>query len=152
MGDLHLNQNGDLEVEASGDLKGVDNLEEDLQTLAFRIKTGPGELVLHPEVGAALAQLIGEPVTAETIARGEALILSAATSNGTFSPGEVSVRGVPMRSAENSAPSVVAFVIEIVRGRQEATFVVPFDFALGRVVETPTYLEAVGENDYFGVL
>ena len=94
--DLAVSPSGDLMVSSTGDIaityaSGV--LKQDIN---FRIRTNPGELTLHSEVGAGLDSLIGEPNTRETGKDGESKIINSLIYDGMVRNVDLYVRGVPI--------------------------------------------------------
>jgi hypothetical protein len=89
-GDLVLDSTGDFSLTyASGVLK---------QDISFRIRTNPGELETHPEVGAGLDSLVGEPNTRETSKDGEGRIINSLIYDGMVRNADLYVRGVPINN------------------------------------------------------
>lgn len=87
-GDITLASNNDLAITSgSGVLK---------QDVAFRLRTDPGDFYPHPETGAGLSDLIGEPNSRETSRTGEAKIIGALVGDGMVANADLYVRGVPL--------------------------------------------------------
>jgi hypothetical protein len=87
-GDLLLASNKDFSITSgSGVLK---------QDISFRLRTDPGEFYPHPELGAGLGDLIGEPNSRETCKDGESRIASSLINDGMISSSDLYVRGVPI--------------------------------------------------------
>jgi phage baseplate assembly protein W len=96
-GDLRLGSNKDfILVSASGVLK---------QDVAFRLRTNPGEFIPHPELGAGLDDLIGEPNDRRTAKIGESKIIHSLVYDTRITNIDLMVRAVPI-----SLESVVFYV------------------------------------------
>jgi hypothetical protein len=97
--DLKVTPSGDLDLSggnltltyASGVLK---------QDVTFRLRTDSGDFVPHPEVGADLQAIIGEPNTREVCELGSAKITHSLTSDGMIRSTDLFVKGIPV-SLEN---------------------------------------------------
>lgn len=74
--------------------EGVQSAEQDMLN---RIRTQKGEWRSHPNLGADLELLEGEPNTRETGERGEEMIRETLTYDGRFLDQDVEVRAVPTR-------------------------------------------------------
>ncbi len=89
-----MGSNGDLIVE-NGDLALAGEAEEKLQMARCRILTDAPDWFHHPNLGANLSDLFGEPNSVKTAQDGAARIVAALTYDGYFSPSEVDVEAVP---------------------------------------------------------
>lgn len=82
--DFRWTWNGDIVIGASGDIK--DTREHDLMSFVQEVKTRVrSELYdwqLHPHLGAALSDLLGEANNKELAERGKARIISSLIRNG----------------------------------------------------------------------
>lgn len=67
MPDLDHTFGGDLSVSASGDLLTADSLTLSQQNVLRRLLTNPGDYIWHPEYGAGLPGLIGQPIDVPTV-------------------------------------------------------------------------------------
>ena len=143
MKDIWLNESGNFVVDATGDLRVAENMDMDLQTVSFRIKTENGELILHPEIGTSLAALIGQPLTPENLRLGEFLIRESLTFDGTINDSLLSVKGVPLSSTS------CLFIIEIVGEdlKREFALTIPFDMLYGINLDD---INAVGSTSIHG--
>lgn len=92
--DVFLAPNGDLAIE-NGDLALADDVQEKLQMARCRVLTDAPDWFHHPNLGASLSDLFGEPNSEATARDGVDRIVSALTYDGYFSPGEVGVEAVP---------------------------------------------------------
>ena len=87
-GDLVLGANGDFQLTApSGCLK---------QDIAFRVLTDQNDFAPHPNIGANLNSLIGEPNNKATCTMGERYIVNSLTSDGRVFGSDLMVKGVPI--------------------------------------------------------
>ena len=87
-GDLSLSSDGGFAlISASGVLK---------QDVTFRVRTNRDEFEPHPDVGADLDEIIGEPNTRETAGIGNRKIQYSLTSDGMVRDRDLSIRGVPI--------------------------------------------------------
>jgi hypothetical protein len=67
MADLDHTYSGDLSVSANGDLLTADSLELSKQLVLRRLLTNPWAYIWHPEYGAGLPAMIGQPIDAPTV-------------------------------------------------------------------------------------
>jgi hypothetical protein len=141
--DLWLSSEGDLELGPDGDFRVAQDDDVRTQSAALRIKTEPGEVILHPEIGTGLETLIGKRLSEENLAYGEQLIKEAITFDGNFEPSSVAVRGVPLNSQE------IVFVVEVATSglRRSIALAIPFDFNYGIVTSG---IRAVGDSSVYG--
>jgi hypothetical protein len=86
---------GDFGVDESGDFALTSEYESARQDMANRIRTQKTDWRSHPNIGADLELLEGEPNTRETGERGEAQIYEALTYDNRFDYADVNVRAVP---------------------------------------------------------
>lgn len=94
----------DLSVTASGDLTIAENKDLQMagaagvlkQDIRFRLKTEIGDFIPHPDLGAGLEEIIGEPNTRETARIGESKIIQALTYDNRIRGGDLLVKGVPI--------------------------------------------------------
>ena len=87
-GDMVIAPNGDLQLSApSGCLK---------QDIAFRLRTDQYDFLPHPDLGANLDSLIGNPNNATTVGLGEQYIVNSLTSDGRVLSADLMVKGVPI--------------------------------------------------------
>jgi len=87
-GDLSIGSNADLElIVGSGVLK---------QDITFRLRTDSNSFAPHPDIGADLVELIGEPNTREVVKLGELKIIHALTFDGRVRNMDLYTRGVPI--------------------------------------------------------
>lgn len=93
--DLALSPEGDLIVGPSGDFLLVEGVEALVQEVLFRLKTRQGDWSAYPDCGSSLDTLIGQPLSATTGRRAEALVIRALTHDGLFSEDAVSVEASP---------------------------------------------------------
>jgi hypothetical protein len=97
--DLYVTPSGDLDLTghnlrmtaASGVLR---------QDIAFRLRTNYDDFTPHPEVGADLDELIGEPNTREVATLGSSKITHSLTRDGMVRNIDLYVRGVPISNED----------------------------------------------------
>jgi hypothetical protein len=87
---------GDPDVEGWVDFAFVEKDQCARQDIVNRIRTQTGEWRSHPELGADLELLEGEPNTRETGYKGAEQILQALTFDGRFHEEDLMVRPVPV--------------------------------------------------------
>lgn len=59
--DFKLTEDGELVIDANGDLATVSGDEQIVQSILFRLKTTKGDWVLDPNLGCSLEDFIGSP-------------------------------------------------------------------------------------------
>ena len=94
--DIFVDASGDIAVAANGDLQMAVPSGVLLQDVAFRLRTDQGDFRPHPDLGANLDTLIGEPNTKTTSGTGEQFIINSLTSDNRVAPGDLMVKGVPI--------------------------------------------------------
>lgn len=94
--DMLVNSNGDLVVAANGDLQLAAPSGCLAQDIAFRVRTDQYDFKPHPDIGANLDSLIGEPNTKATCTTGEQYIINSLTSDGRVNASDLMVKGVPI--------------------------------------------------------
>lgn len=70
------------------------------QIIINRLRTDNPDWRIHPEIGANLSDLIGQPNTRETGKAGEQMIVRCLTHDGFIAEGNLEVRGVPVSKNE----------------------------------------------------
>lgn len=86
---------GDFVVDESGDFALTEDYESARQDITNRIRTQTGDWRSHPDIGADLELLEGEPNTRETGQRGEEQIYRTLTYDNRFDTEDLHVRAVP---------------------------------------------------------
>lgn len=86
---------GDFGVDASGDFAITDAYESARQDMANRIRTQKTDWRSHPNLGADLELLEGEPNTPATGARAEAQVYEALSYDNRFDVLDIESRAVP---------------------------------------------------------
>lgn len=86
---------GDFGVDESGDFALTSDYESARQDMANRIRTQKTDWRSHPNIGADLELLEGEPNTRETGERGQAQIYETLTYDSRFDILDLTVRAVP---------------------------------------------------------
>jgi hypothetical protein len=96
--DLQWSWNGDLEIDEVGDLADTSSssLKSFIQEAATRVRSDLYDWEMHPELGASLSDLVGEPNDEITAKEGRAKIISALTKGGLCNANLVKVRYMPV--------------------------------------------------------
>jgi len=94
--DICLTPSGDLSLASGSDLSLIAASGVLKQDITFRVRTSYGEFEPHPNVGADIDELIGEPNTKETAKVGESKIVHSLTADGMVRNMDLYVRGVPV--------------------------------------------------------
>lgn len=95
MADLYLEWNGDLQIDATGDLLLVDGDDEVRQRLERRLFTAQQGYVWHPEYGAGLPQKIGSVLSVAEIKSIVSSQLALEASVATNPPAQLTVTADP---------------------------------------------------------
>lgn len=127
--DIYLSHEGDIPLNISKNaLETIDGMDEQLQSVAIRIKSRKGDFSYHQEIGCALDELVGELMSKNTLRRGELIIQDALANNDLLITTEIKVRGIPINSTE------ALFVIALSDTfNKESLYTIPFDFTHGLV-------------------
>jgi hypothetical protein len=67
LSDVSQTWGDDIDVSANGDLLVVDSLLLSEQRVLRRLLTNPGDYIWHPDYGAGLPAMIGEPINVDTV-------------------------------------------------------------------------------------
>jgi hypothetical protein len=94
--DIEVSPSGDIVLGGNGDLKMASPSGVLKQDIAFRLKTDNFDFAPHPDLGANLSSLVGEPNTRETSVKGEQMIVRSLTGDARVFPGDLMVKGVPV--------------------------------------------------------
>jgi hypothetical protein len=94
--DISVSASGDLTIQANGDFKTVVGSSVLKQDITFRVRSNPGDFYPHPELGAGLDEIIGEPNDRNTCAIGERKIAHSLTNDGMIKSIDLAVKGVPI--------------------------------------------------------
>ena len=94
--DIAVSPNGDLVISSTGDLQMALPSGVLKQDIAFRVRTDPTDFIPHPELGAGLDDLIGEPNSRANAKIGESKIINSLTYDTRISNSDLYVRGVPI--------------------------------------------------------
>lgn len=94
--DLKVTPSGDISIGANKDLELAYPSGVLKQDITFRIRTEFNDFTPHPDIGAALEEIIGEPNNRETCSRGEFKIRHSLTSDARIRPNDLIVKGVPI--------------------------------------------------------
>lgn len=94
--DIAVTASGDLCLASSRDFLLTSGSGVLKQDISFRLRTNPGDFYPHPDIGAGLDELIGEPNTRETARNGESKIVHSLVYDGMISNIDLYVRGVPI--------------------------------------------------------
>lgn len=111
--DFSWTQDGDLQLDADGDLAYVEDDEYAGQELKFRVKTDSGDYLLYPMYGSSVVKLIvGQPNNEAIADLAEQLIVNALTYDQFIFTADLSVRAVPVGND-------LFFYISILDGNEE---------------------------------
>lgn len=94
--DILVDPSGDLTLDSSKNFKFATSRETLQQDIAFRARTEFNDFEPHPDVGAGLQALIGEPNTRETAVLGEKKLFKSLTKDGRILPQDLRVKGTPI--------------------------------------------------------
>jgi len=96
--DLEFSYDGDFTIGASGDLGDTaDNtLQSFIQEAQTRLRSELYDWTMHPHLGAAMSDLLGEPNDKETAEEGQVKIISALTKDGFCNADAISVHYMPV--------------------------------------------------------
>lgn len=122
--DLHIDLNGDLVVNGSGDLAlAVDQSAVDIQQVYIRLMTEPGDFFMYPQLGTDLSLLYGMPQTSQTGDFGKRLIRAALEREGVFKNRQITIEAVPTSAdairfdvylmGSNSEPTVLSITQDL---------------------------------------
>jgi hypothetical protein len=122
--DLHIDLNGDLVVNGSGDLAvAVDQSAIDTQQVYIRLMTEPGDFFMYPQLGTDLSLLYGMPQTPQTGDFGKRLIRAALEREGVFKNRQITIEAVPTSAdairfdvylmGSNSEPTVLSITQDL---------------------------------------
>jgi hypothetical protein len=122
--DLHIDLNGDLVVNGSGDLAvAVDQSAIDIQQVYIRLMTEPGDFFMYPQLGTDLSLLYGMPQTPQTGDFGKRLIRAALEREGVFKNRQITIEAVPTSAdairfdvylmGSNSEPTVLSITQDL---------------------------------------
>lgn len=119
-----------LSVPRNGKVDLAISYEEDVlkQMIYSRLKTQNPDWFMHEGIGANLEDLIGEPNTRETAAKGVSLIKQSLMYGGFLTLYEFSVRAVPVNNKE------VLFIVKI-HSSDEIVIPILFDYEHGIVYQ-----------------
>ena len=127
--DLFLTHEGDLALDLdTNDIQTVSGTYEQLQEIAFRLKTKRGSLEYDPSIGNSLHQLVGTLLTPESLAYGERLIYDALSDASSMTAIPVVVRGIPI----NNHDALFVITLSLPTGRDKI-FMVPFNYEYGAI-------------------
>lgn len=116
--DIHLNENGDLEIGYDGDFAVVYDDDVTVENIRFRLQTYKGDYALEPDCGASLEDFIGEPNTKELGVKVEEAVTDALTHDGFLSDSDFTVRVSPLGPAK----LLIAVQVDGLRGNFIATY------------------------------
>jgi len=96
--DFYWTFDGDVIVGPSGDLHDTadDPLRSLVQEIKTRLMSDQQDWLIFPRVGAGLSALVGQPNNKETAEEGKAKIISALSRDGLVSPGDITVKYLPV--------------------------------------------------------
>jgi len=111
--DISLSEEGDMELDQTGDLELSTPTETVQQAAMSRIKTNNPDWFRFPRIGADLEDLFGEDNDWSTAQDAEVKAENALTIDGRFSDNDVNVDPVP------TAPGILELFIFINTGAEE---------------------------------
>ena len=94
--DILIDASGDLVLDSSKNFKFANSRETLQQDIMFRARTEFNDFEPHPEIGADLQSLVGEPNTRENAAMGEKKLFTSLTKDGRMVPQDLRVKAVPL--------------------------------------------------------
>jgi hypothetical protein len=94
--DLLVDASGDLVLDSSKNFEFANSRETLQQDIAFRAATEYNDFEPHPDVGADLQALLGEPNSRENAALGERKLFTSLTKDGRIIPQDLRVKAVPI--------------------------------------------------------
>ena len=94
--DIKVSPSGDMTIGASKDFELANPSGVLKQDIAFRLRTDYNDFTPHPDIGADLNSLIGEPNTRETASNGELRIINSLTKDGRVAASDLLVKAVPI--------------------------------------------------------
>lgn len=132
--DIEVDIDGDLVVDASGDLKISTAVQSLIQDVIFRVRTNFGEYPNAARFGANLLARLGEPLNERNVALVREQVAEALFSDIRFQGHKVEIAAfpanrdtlgivvglVPQFSTEQSTPTEVAFLMNFTDGTVEA--------------------------------
>ena len=96
--DIQVTPSGDIALGSNKDLVMIATSGVLKQDITFRLRTDYNDFSPHPEIGADLVELIGEPNTRPVSKLGESKIVHSLTYDGMVRNTDLYVRGVPVSS------------------------------------------------------
>ena len=94
--DILVDASGDLVLDSSKNFKFASARETLQQDVMFRARTDFNDFEPHPEVGADLQSLLGEPNSRESAVLGEKKLFTSLTKDGRIIPQDLRVKSVPI--------------------------------------------------------
>jgi len=94
--DILVDASGDLVLDSSKNFKFANSRETLEQDITFRARTEFNDFEPHPDVGADLQSLLGEPNSRENAAIGEKKLYTSLTKDGRIIPQDLRVKAVPI--------------------------------------------------------
>lgn len=94
--DILVDASGDMVIDSSKNFKFATSRETLQQDIAFRARTEYNDFEPHPDVGADLQSLIGEPNTRESAQEGERKLFVSLTKDGRIMPQDLRVKATPI--------------------------------------------------------
>jgi len=123
LADLSLSEDGDFEIDGSGDLAmsyGLDCLEDDVR---IRLNTNAPDWFHHRWLGATLEDFIGEPNTKAIGEMGRDRIYDNLTRDGKIRSADLNVHVTPINESE-----ILYYII--INGSHEQNLNIPFSLKL----------------------
>ena len=94
--DILVDASGDLVLDSGKNFKFASARETLQQDIMFRARTEYNDFEPHPDVGADLQALLGEPNSRESAVLGERKLFTSLTKDGRIIPQDLRVKAVPI--------------------------------------------------------
>jgi len=94
--DILVDASGDFTLDSSKNLQYANSRKTLQQDIAFRAQTEFNDFEPHPDVGADLQSLLGEPNSRENAAIGEKKLFTSLTKDGRIISQDLRVKAVPI--------------------------------------------------------
>lgn len=94
--DLQVTPSGDITLDVNKDLQVTTGSGVLKQDIAFRVRTAYDDFGPHPDMGADIQELIGEPNTRDIARQGESKIIHSLTNDGMIRNIDLYVKSVPI--------------------------------------------------------
>lgn len=125
--DFEFSWDGDFVIDDGGDIKSTDRnrIDSFVQEVKTRVRSSVKDWAMHPDLGASLFDLIGEPNDKKIAEEGSIRIKSALTRDGFIAAGSLRVRYMPVD--QNSILYNIIVRIPDLANDEELSFSLLFD-------------------------